>query len=341
MTFETGTATDLPDLLAKLNTFATTTHGGWVAGYSPNPNTTNGWFELHKGSLSFSAKFPRGAQAPPEHMSCHQASGFINSATAPGAHTQDSGNGYNNTTTNHTNANLLSERCVRDIGNGPFVSYFFFADTTVGDYIHVVVEPTPGMFRHFGFGTLDKRGDNWTGGEYVFGHYQDTSVNATALDPNTQTLLDGIGGTQDRLRAATVRIAAGLPNQSPAIWGVSAQLASASLLTDTAGNVRRQIHGGYRAGLEARGFGNPAGSFSSGLIPMYSIAARYRDPSNPRVTMLGYLPNVRALNIRNFAPKQEVVIGSDTWIMFPQSIKTEANIANRSLFSGIAHLKTT
>lgn len=341
MTYETGTALDLEDLLAKLDVFATTTHGGWT-GYTVNPQTTDGWFELHKGSLSASMKYPTDAEGPPEHMSVHQATGFINDATAPGAHTADSGNGFNTGTINHTNANLLAERCVSQIGNGPFPSYHFFADDTAPrDYIHVVVQPVSGMFRHFGFGLVEKFGDNWVGGEYAYGCFIDQSTSAAMVDPNHQCLLDGLGSTADRLRAATMRITSGLANQSPAVWAVSAQLASASLLNDTAGNIRRQIHGTFRAGMEPRGFGNPIGSFSSGVIPLYSIGAYYRDPSNDRVNLLGYMSDVRALNIRNFEPEQEITIGSDVWVIFPLSIKTEAAVASRSLVSGIAYLKRT
>lgn len=340
MTYATGTATDLEDLLSKLDTFAQTTHGGWSSIYSPNPDTTNRWFELKKGSLSFSMRYPSGITAG-DSVSVHHATGSSSSATAPGAHTADSGNGYN-VGTGGTSANFLSERCVSQIGNGPFPSYHFFADDTApNDYIHVVVEVSSNVFRHFGMGTLVKYGDNWTGGEYVYGHHQDQATNTGPLDVNTQLLLDGIGSTGDRVRAATVRIASGLPNQGAAVWGVSAAVAQANLLTDTAGNIRQQIHGGYRSGLEAVGFGGVIGNSSSGLVPLLTIPAYYRDPSNPRVYLLGYMPDVRFLNIRNFAPAEEVTVGSDVWVMFPQALKTEAGVANRSYFSGVAYRKVT
>ena len=337
MTFESGTADDLEDLLTKLDVFATTTHGGWTQGYV-NPQTTDGWWEVHKGSLSASMKFPVGAQGPPEHMSLHQATGFISVPTAPGAHTADSGNGFNTGTTGHTNANLLTERCVRDIGDGPFSTYHFFADDTgAKDYIHVVVQPTSGMYRHFGWGILNRFGDNWVGGEYMYGHRMNTGTSDSPTLASHTVLLDGRGTTA--LLGATVRIASGLLNQSPAVWGVSAAIASASLGNDTASNARRQIHGSFRSGMEPRGFGSPAGNASSGVIPMYSIAAYYRDPNNVRAQLLGHMDDVRALNIRNFAPGEEVVIGSDTWVMFPMSIKTLGAVANRSEFSGIAYKK--
>lgn len=334
MTYETGTALNVEDLLTKLSTFAVTTHGGWTQGYL---NTTNGWFELHKGSLSFSSKWTK--TGTPTVISCHQATAFVDTSTAPGAHTADSGNGFNTTTTGHTNANLETERCVRDIGNGPYPSYHFFADDVANDYIHVVAEAVTGTFRHFGFGILDKFGNNWTGGEYVYGHYNDNATNATQVDPNTQVLLDALGvSSSDILRAATLKIG-GLANIGSAVWGVSAQNVSASLLTDTAGNVRRQIHGGFRGGFEARGFGNPVGNFSTGYVPLQQISAYYRDPSNPRVYLLGYLPAVAAVNVRNFSPAQEVTVGTDDWLIFPLSIKTTAAVAGRTANAGIAYKK--
>ena len=339
MTYETGTATDLEDLLSKLDTFADTTHGGWTGGYASNPQTTDGWFELSKGNLSVSMKYPVGST--PEHMSLHHATAFVGTGTAPGAHTNDSGNGYNTGTTGHTNANLLTERCVRDIGNGPFPSYHFFADDTgAKDYIHVVAEPASGMYRHFGWGILNKFGDNWTGGEYVYGQYWDTATSASSVDADHLFLLDGLANVSTgRLRAATVRVASGLPNQGSAVWGVSHATAAANLLTDTAGNARVQIHGGARCGLEARGFGFVIGNSSSGHVAMHSVAAYYRDPSNPRAYLLGYMDDVRVVNVRNFQPGEEVTVGSDTWVLFPASIRTVANVANRSQYLGVAYKK--
>jgi len=335
MTYENGTAIDLEDLLAKLDTFATTTHGGW-SGYTTNPNTTNGWFELHKGSLSASFKYPTSS---PLHLSVHQATAFVNDSTAPGKHTNDSGNGYNTTDTGHTNANLLGERCVQDIGDGPFPSYHFFADDTTVDYIHVATLTAGGFYRHFGFGNLEKFGDNWTGGEYAYGHLQDTGTNVNALDTDSHTLLDAVCSTGEKQHCATLHIgqSSGLLNCGTARWGAVANDSSPN--TDTAGLPRRQIHGGYRGGMAARGFGNPIGNLSSGLIPLVPIPVFYRDPSNPRVQYLGRMPDVRFLNIKNFEPEQEITIGSDVWVVFPHSLKTQSLIVNHSQNLGIAYRK--
>lgn len=331
MTYETGTATTLEDLLAKLSTFATTTHGGWTEGYL---NTTNGWFELHKGNLSVSFRWTK--TGTPTALSVHQATAFVGTGTAPGAHTNDSGNGWNTSATGHTNANIISERHVSEIGNGPFVSYHFFADDSGPDYIHVVVEPVAGMFRHFGFGTLDKFGNNWVGGEYAYGHVQEQSPSATPVDTDTTCLLDGLATSP--IICSTVRIASGLANQGAAVWGVVTP-STATLLTDTAGNIRQKIHGSFRSGLTARNFGNVVGNFSSGAISLYGMPVWYKDPSNPRVYLLGYHADVRGVNVRNFEPAQEVTIGSDVWLMFPLSIRSNAAVTARTRHCGIAYRK--
>jgi hypothetical protein len=93
--------------------------------------------------------------------------------------------------------------------------------------------------------------------------------------------------------------------------------------------------------MEPAGFASPVGNQSAGVIPMYSLSAYYRDPSNPRAYLLGYMPDVRCLNIRNFAVGEEVTVGSDTWKIFPVSFKTEASVVDRSYYSGIAYRKFT
>jgi len=336
MTYATGSASSLVDLLSKLDTFAQTTHGGWTSIYSPNPDTTNRWFELKKGSLSFSMRYPASIAAG-NAVSVHQATGSSSAATAPGLHTADSNNGYN-TAPGGTSANFLAERCVSEIGNGPFPSYHFFADDTApADYIHVVVEITTGMFRHFGFGKLDKFGNNWTGGEYVYGHFVNQATNATPVDAVHSFLLNALGTTTTRLRDATVRIASGLANQGAAVWGVCNTASSANLLLDTAGNARQQIIAGGRGGVIASAYGNPMGNNAAGFVTGYPIDCFYKDPSNLRVYLLGKLSDTRIVNIRNFAAGETIVIGSETWHIFPMSQKTSAAIAGRSGFLGVMY----
>tara|TARA_R110000851_G_scaffold120002_1_gene248074 strand:- start:15571 stop:16602 length:1032 start_codon:yes stop_codon:yes gene_type:complete len=341
MTFETGTAVDFEDLLAKLDTFADTTHGGWVGGYTPNPDTTNRWFELSKGSLSMSMRYPSGITAL-DNVSLHQATAFLSTGTAPGAHTNDSGSGYN-TGVGGTSANFDDERCVSQIGNGPYPSYSFFADdTSPADYIHCVIEVSTGMFRHFGFGTLGrgKFGD-WSGGEYVYGQHQQSGTTLNQLDNRNVMLPDGIAtAANDARRCGTIHLqGAGLSNQGGLRWGVMCAALQTTLDNDTAGAERRVVLGTARAGLEVHGLGNMIGNSSSGVVALCPVALYYHDPTLSRVQYLGHLDDVRTCNTRNFSPGEEIVIGVDTWVIFPASIKTVAGVNYRSEYFGVAYRK--
>lgn len=328
--FETGSANDLEDLLSKLSTFATATAGVWV---EDEFDTGNGKFALHKsagfGDIYVSARWDTGT---PLHLSLHQALGFT-ASNEPGTHPDDSGNGYN-TNSSHTNTNLASERHVSDLGDGPFPSYFFFEDD---HYIHVVVEIDTDTFRHFGFGFLNPKHGTFTGGEYCYGHRTIQSTNHSPLNGADYALLDGLC-TQEP-HCPTVHVE-GLPNQpGSSKWGVCFVSASGPINNDTGGNAREGIQGGFRSGPIAGELGKFTGSALTGNVPMYPITIWHRDYTDDRIRPLGTMPDVRALNIRHFLPRQEVVIGSDTWVMFPFSLKTLDNIVERSYYSGIAYKK--
>ena len=53
------------------------------------------------------------------------------------------------------------------------------------------------------------------------------------------------------------------------------------------------------------------------------------------------MPDARGINIRNFASKQEVTVGSDTWVLFPISKRTTAASTDTSYYSGVAYKKVT
>jgi len=335
MTYQTGSATDLVDLLSKLSTFATTTHGGWSQGYL---NVANGWLELSKGNLSVSFKWNPSTKGS---LSVHHATAFVSTGTAPGKHTGDSNIGYNTTDTGHSDANLISERCVNAIGDGPFVSYHFFADDTTNDYIHVVVEAEPTIFRHFGFGTLDKVGDNWTGGEYVYGHnkVQTTNSSATTFSSTANAFLIDDCGVNDL--GATVR-ATGLPNQaagSKFVLMYSASSAASS--SDQDGDPHSSGMGTARGGMMGYAFNAMAAGTGSLHVPLIPIHAFYKDYTNKHVYLMGTQPDVFLCNVENLTAGTEFTIGSDTYIAFPAAQKTDQVTLNRTYFGGYAYKKVS
>lgn len=329
MTYQTGTSTNMADLISKLNTFAVA--NGWT---SDEHTPASGRLALHKGSCYVSFRWDTSA---PLHLSVHQALGYTG-GLEPGAHPNDSGNGYN-TTTSHTNANLLTERVVTDIGNGAFASYHFFEDDDgTRSYIHVVVQIVATVYRHFGFGRIDKFGD-WTGGEYAYGQFRQNTP-GNPVDTQYTALLDGLfASATNTRRAATIHME-GLPGQGGSekwgqIWGTVA----GTLPADEAGQPKSDIQGGFRSGPVARNFGWISAGAQSGLIPTYPIWLFYRNRATNFVYALGSMPDVRGMNIRFFAAEDQITIGSDVWVIFPLQQRTLAAVQERSYYSGIAYKK--
>lgn len=334
MAYQQGSATDLDDLLTQLWTFASA--NGWA---SDELDLVGGSVAMSKNSVFVSCRFDPASE---NILSVHQALAFDGAATEPGDHTDDSGNGFNSSGS-HTNANLDNERHV-ELGNGPFTSYHFFENDSNPAYIHVAVETGATIWRHFGWGELDKRGD-WTGGEYAYGHIVPGGVQNTQTSALISHLLDGVfaSTTGDNERMAATLHLEGLTGMDGSskwaqVWGTK----TAATPTDTAGNPKAFANGGHRGGPIAfgTGFVGPAGT-QTGYIPMYPIALFYCDTGTNLCQLLGYMPDVRGMNMRFFAAEQEVVIGGDTWVIIPDTQKTDQDVDDRSYNRGTAYRKET
>jgi hypothetical protein len=317
MAFSTGTSTNLAALMTALDAFAVA--NGWT---QDQLNTGTGMAALHRNSVYVSFRWNTST---PNNLGIYQALGYTG-GNDPGAHPNDSGNG--NVTS--VDADLDNERYVA-AGNGPFTYWFFEQDF----YLHVVIEVSADLFRHFGFGTLVKTGD-WTGGEYAYGQHKATSGAVAVADTMLlDGLFDDLTAAQES-RAATLHLE-GLPNQVASgrwgqVWG-----ATTGAQTDTGGIAKVNIQGGFRGGPTAAYFGRYSAGSSSGGIPMYPVELYYRDVANSRVYYLGYQPDVRGLNIRNFAVREIVTIGSDQWYTFPSQQKTVGNTGPGTNNQGIAY----
>lgn len=177
--------------------------------------------------------------------------------------------------------------------SSPVSAYHFFGS---GDYVHMVVETTAGVFRHLHLGVLLKAG-TYTGGAYgaatdigtsptMSAHawpWDDQGTNATALSTFVRTDL----------------------NASPGYHRTSTALA-----------ITERLLCGYRstyhlAGLWARGINDFAGN--TALIPIRPVAGRTGGFYQP----IGQVPDVRLCNLELSAPGESYAIGADEWLLFP------------------------
>jgi len=322
MAFSTGTASTMSALITALDTFLVAQ--GWTQDQLSTGTGQAAWHRTATGvALWVSVRWDTSS---PNHLGIYQALGYTG-GNQPGQHPNDSGNGA----VGSTNAVLDDERHVNALGNGPFTYWFFEQDF----YVHVVVESAADVFKHFGVGALVKTGD-WTGGEYCYGHFK---TNNGAVSSSDTMLLDGIFHTttaSDKGRGATVHLE-GLPNQvASGKWGQTWGTSQAAQ-NDTAGIAKANLQGGFRGGPVATQFGRYSGGSGSGAIPMYPIGVYYRDTANQRVYYLGYMPDVRGMNMRFFAAREVVTIGSDQWYIFPAQQKNTGSTATGTQNLGIAY----
>lgn len=343
MSYTNQTTTNLADLIDKLNTFLSGTPG-WTTHHNP----AGGEFAARKNGsgydIGFAAQWDTGT---PGNLGIYQwTGGAYNSGVSPWQQTNDSGNGFAGT----TNANLDDQRYA-GITNTP-AQFWCFEDD---HYFHCVVQLADTVnFVHFGAGLLDKFND-WTGGEYVYGHRKNTNFTGaqTMTVGASCFLLDGLcadttGLTNAEEYAATVH-AEGLAGQGGSEkWCVSLGNQSSSLLgNDRQGSPQPRRHwvGGFLGSSWALDFGQFRGTLGRALCPMYPIVSMYwRRSPDELYGPMGQMKDVRGVNIRDFQAGDEITVGSDTWVVFPTGRKSTSDTtvnAGETGYQGVAYKKVT
>lgn len=198
MAYQTGTANNLSDLLSKLATFAQTL--GWVVdklitGTQPGlfVHNAHGYWSTGVGTSLYDTLYISGNTGFDTSVAWNAQPGTSMTYHGPW------GTYYGVGTTNLT---------------GPFTSYDFFGTP---DYLHVVVQISPGRFRHFGIGILDKEGD-YTGGHYAYGTRVNTGgsyIGRPDIAYHTYPLSDTVSATYNSSYYTSIVRADGLGTTLP------------------------------------------------------------------------------------------------------------------------------
>lgn len=339
MARQTGTASSIEDLVEKLKIFASglTTTPWTVDEWNPTDN----WCTIHRGACYVSFRWGEAGN----QLGIYQSLGYAG-AVAPHLHTNDSGNGQ-------TSSPITTGRRVNftdgaggagSVNAGPYTSYDFFASEGATPTIYVKVEAVNNLFRHFGFGHLVKAND-FTGGEFAFGHYWNTGAGSGVADPKSiyhNFLLDGFGNTV--ADQATMHLE-GFPGQAVGgKWGVFYNTHT-SLGNDRAGVARLQLFGGGRSGLYGYALGWIRASQSDAHKLLIPIGVVLRDTSvTPHSwRWLGEMPDIALFNMHFYAPGDEIVVGgTDTYVVYPwvRKQKIAASSAEESWNAGVAYKVT-
>lgn len=318
MAFTTDTTASLADCISKINSFLSA--NGWTTHHVP----ASGEFAARRTSGSVDIGFAsQWDTTSPNNLGIYHFHGAVyNAGNSPWAQNDDSGNGFAGT----TDASLSGQRFA-SITNTP-VRFWCFEDDF---YFNAVVQRSATEYVQFGAGVLEKNND-YTGGEYVYGHRQSTGfISSVGVLGGTSALLDGLavdsGGQPQNMEeyAATIRVE-GLDDQ-PAGGKYAVNLgnqASGNLGNDRQGVPVGRVHftGGFRAGPGATEWGIHYGNVASGLLPGYPIAPFYWNRVDDSVYgPMGFMKDARGMSIRNYSPGEEITVGGDTWIIFPTYAK--------------------
>jgi len=342
MAFETGTATSQEDFMTKLRDFLQLAAVNWVV---DEFDTTNDWLAVHHGNAVDSI-YVQWRWDNVNAIQGYHSEGFT-ALTKPPGHPGDSGNGDDYALAGSSN----SERRLSDIGNGPYANYFFFSPNDVDvdpatdpdkvPYVHFVLEISPGRFTHGSIGLVRKKG-NWSGGGYHGLMVWDADSNNVAATHNI--VVDGAANGLFDLATVHFDVSAtsypGLANDAQ--WAIVGDRGGSNG-TDTAGNARIALTWGTRDGWVADALNGMIVNPNSGFVPMAPVLlVTHQEGATDTHRFIGSIPDMRILNGTFLEATEEIVVGSDTWKVFPWAQKLPTAGANfQSGNAFIAYKKIT
>lgn len=324
MPYVNGTATDPIDLLQQLVTFLAA--NGWTTDLSTSEGS--GWRgHLHNGSQFVHL---RAAVNEGPWLSNGSTGWSLNLYTGTAF---NGSNAWNNQTAGAPIASGGSNPVGVALplnATGPYTNHYFFCDAG-GNNVVVVVEKTPGLYAHLGWGNSLLKAGSWTGGPYIFGSSSGEQQGATF----------GSAGSNSPGYFST----AICPGANGDVFGLTCFMVRADVDSFTGqwvsisdnnfnnggwtGKIGASSIKGIRAPrLEVPNYGSLVGgqfqdqqtSAQDGranLLPAISFAQR--DGTTTGFSMLGTLPFIFQTNgVGNgFSNASEYLLGSATYKMFP------------------------
>lgn len=305
MAYETSSATNANGILDALRLFASAQ--GWIV--DNWSDISNGkWLALHKGTMyvnliTDSTKTDSTGQI------------YLRGAT-----------GYNGGLSYDSQPGMRSDTVwcyVNDLSVGPFVSHHFFAGDT---FIHCVIEVQSGRYTHLGFGILDKYGA-YTGGEYVYGcrWLLGSTIGSGDAAYSTNYAPFSGGSNSSHVRFEEHDCVQATYNNWALISGAPASNINA--VTGLCLRANISIHVVTISNLYIQQPNHFNGV--SNLFPLNILMGRRGN----NTSLLGCPKDMRYINMKNLDSGQEIVLGTDTWMIFPFKQKGEQIVGNDTPFS--------
>ncbi len=292
MAYETAGASSVNDLIDKLRIFAVA--NGWTLDFNGVSGLGSGVAVLlHKGSVyvGFATDTSAGADTndPGPRVHTYYFTGAYSGGAGPLAQAGHSGTSNTNNMT------------------GPFGAYHFFADR---DYLHVVVETTPGSFRHFGVGVLEKAGAVTTA-TYAYGtawHWGSSRI-GNILEAHHVLPFNDHGTS---IPGAGTVIRADSDSISPRHVRVSD---TTGVNGSACGGFIRYYTSEHRAAPIA-GLALLTPSALTGRAPLLPLFCSVSRPSG-NLSIIGAPYDMRFVRVDNMVAGELITLGPDSWKCFP------------------------
>jgi hypothetical protein len=199
-------------------------------------------------------------------------------------------------------------------------------------WLHIGFEDKPMVYVHMGLGSMEKL-LNFTGGDYISAHFCNFEYAANMNYTFGYTLAyqcASVAAAANLHYGAGVYYAPDLDAENKAAGGDYR-----TWVSGVAGTILEPGHTSFSGFLAQGGVGyNSVGggeiSISnmplpnpfSGTSPLFPIIV-YANNAKDRLYSgaCGYIPGVRLLNMKDFMPRDEISLGSETWMIFPQVAK--------------------
>lgn len=299
MAYQTGSATDLSDLLEKLSVFAASL--GWVVdGFTPGSSPT---LFLHNADGYWSFGYGRT-----QYNSNNKKYGLLvccnTGYSGDSSWNAQPGSSYNA-------KGYYSGAQTTDLNLSAYISYDFFG---TAQYLHVVVQIAAGVFRHFGIGTLNKEGD-YIGGQYAYGSIFSIANSGVSFYYAVLPFADYIDSSEARYTTSIVRAdMLGGRNISPDYYPFGLQISSAPTAIGVTGSWY-SASSAYASHPDNFSIRTSKSALGAVVAPVpNAIIAICVDGLYRR---LGSVPDMYPCRITGLTPRAQFDINGETWMTMP------------------------
>jgi hypothetical protein len=343
MTYSTGSATSMSDLRAKILTFAT--GDSWSTVSASWPISDGKCFV--NTNIETVSTFDAALGVSENKTLIYGALGTSLPGTAPSSWWEMPGFIGSSATDGAAHPKAYGARSDASIAEYHLFSGGGAAGTR---YIHCALRNGADTWSHFSFGNADQKGLTHSGVGYIASSAipnfpTDASGGSTSNQPsNMQWPFNG--GAGGSANPATVYhcpngLPVGFPQPIANRQGVRNTMLTAEIGTNA-----------YAAGHNDQFYAQLSIALRSKPTPFNGRAAMYScpiwayDSTNVKYCWIGDYPNVRYMNMKGISAGDEIVLGSDTWKVFPVLRQNEAEAGNvvlgvSSEHMALAYLKVT